>query len=74
MAKKQNTEYETEQQPVQPNPYADCIPISYRMVSYGIAPAPRASAMVQLAPVIMPLSVVPYASGDQGYYGDDQQY
>lgn len=75
MAKKQNIVNEPEQQLVQPNPYADFIPISYKMVSYGIAPAPRASVgMVQLNPVIMPLSVMPYATGDQGYYGDDQQY
>lgn len=74
MARNQDIPNETEQFPVQPNPYAGYVPLTYRMVSSGITPAPRPSmGMVQLAPVVLPLSVMPYAS-DQGYYGDDQQY
>lgn len=74
MAKNQVETNENEQPQAQPNPYAGYVPLSYKMVSYGITPAPRPSPMIQLAPVVLPLSVVPYASGDQAYYGDEQQY
>lgn len=72
---KNNTDFEAQpvREPQQQNPYAGMVPLSYKMVTRGITPAPRPSGMIQLAPVVMPLSVVPYASDDQAYYGDNMQ-